>query len=334
MAALNNRQKAAILLIFLGPEIACEILKHLEEHQVEEVSMEIARLGPVKPEIVNEAINEFHEFLLNVTSSRGGMSFLKEVLLTTLGPTRAMAVINRLSDVHPFRYLKDVSGDRLANILAKENPQTIAIILSYISPAQAAAVFAKLPDDTKTNVALRIASAKYVQDDAIKEINRALEKVVVSQSFQAVPSPFAGQSSGTKVLAEILNRVDHSTESTVLAGLEKNSTTVADDVKKQMFLFADLVILDDRSVQRLIREVDSKQLTLALKMSEDSVKMKVFKNMSERARDLLKEEMSYLGPVRIKQVEEAQQTILEVIRRLEQAGEITIPKRGEEEKLV
>jgi flagellar motor switch protein FliG len=334
MATLTNRQKASILLIFLGPEIACEILKHLEEHQIEELSMEIAKLGPVKPEVVNEAINEFHEFLLNVTSSRGGMSFLKEILLNTLGPTRAMAIINRLSEVQPFRYLKDVSGDRLANILAKENPQTVAIILSYISPAQAAGVFAKLPEETKMNVAMRIASAKYVQDDAIKEINRALEKVVVSQSYQAVPNPFAGQSSGTKVLAEILNRVDHTTESSVLSGLQNINTTVADDVKKQMFLFSDLIILDDRSVQRLIREVDSKVLTLALKISDDSVKMKIFKNMSERARDLLKEEMSYLGPVRIKQVEEAQQNILEVIRRLEQAGEVTIPKRGEEEKMV
>jgi flagellar motor switch protein FliG len=306
----------------------------MEEHQVEEVSLEIARLGVVKPEVINEVINEFHEFLLNETSSRGGMGFLKDVLVRTLGSSRAMAIINRLSDVHPFRYLKDMPVDRLVGILYKEHPQTIATVLSYISPEQSAAVLTRLPEDVKGEVALRIATAKYVQEDTVKDINRALEKVVVSQSYQTVTSPFSGQSSGKKVLAEILNRADHDTESAVLDKLNSVNNLIAEEVKKFMFVFTDIVILDDKAVQRIIREVDSKQLTLALKLSDDTVKMKIFKNMSDRAKELLKEEMSYLGPVKVKQAEEAQQSVLEVIRRLEQAGEITIPKRGEEERVV
>lgn len=334
MAQLTNRQKAAVLLIYFGPELSSAIFKFMEEHQVEEVSLEIARLGVVKPEVISEVINEFHEFLLNETSSRGGMGFLKDVLVRTLGSTRAMMIINRLSDVHPFRYLKDMPVDRLAGILFKEHPQTIATVLSYISPEQAAAVLTRLPEDVKGEVALRIANAKYVQEDTVKDINRALEKVVVSQSYQTVTSPFAGQSSGKKVLAEILNRADHDTESSVLEKLGTVNEALAGEVKKFMFVFTDIVILDDKAVQRIIREVDSKQLVLALKLSDDQVKLKIFKNMSDRAKELLKEEMSYLGPVKVKQAEEAQQSVLEVIRKLEQAGEITIPKRGEEERVV
>lgn len=321
-------------MIYFGPELSSQIFKFMEEHQVEEVSLEIARLGVVKPEVISEVINEFHEFLLNETSSRGGMGFLKDVLVRTLGSTRAMMIINRLSDVHPFRYLKDMPVDRLAGILFKEHPQTIATVLSYISPEQAASVLTRLPEDVKGEVALRIANAKYVQEDTVKDINRALEKVVVSQSYQTVTSPFAGQSSGKKVLAEILNRADHDTEASVLEKLGTVNEQLAGEVKKFMFVFTDIVILDDKAVQRIIREVDSKQLVLALKLSDDQVKLKIFKNMSDRAKELLKEEMSYLGPVKVKQAEEAQQSVLEVIRKLEQAGEITIPKRGEEERVV
>jgi flagellar motor switch protein FliG len=290
-------------------------------------------LGTIDNETIDTVIKEFYELMLNETGARGGMGYLKEVLALTLGPSRAMAILTRLSELQPFTYLKEFPGNQLASILAKENPQTIAVVLSHLSPVQSAAVLSQLSNEAKIEVSMRIANAKYFEAEAVQDVNKALEKMVVSRKLEATGS-FSLEQTGTKSLAEMLNRSDHETQKLIFENLQKYNAAVSDEVRKQMFLFEDIAGLEDKSVQRILREVDSKDLTLALKLADDKLKEKVFNNMSERAREILKEEMGYLGPVRIRQVEDAQQKILETLRRLQFVGEVVIPMRGVEEKFV
>lgn len=335
VAELTNKQKVAILLVYLGVDISSRILKYLEEEQIEEICREISRLGQVKPETVDEVIREFHQLMLSGISAKGGMSFLKEVLEKSLGASRALAIINRLTEVQPFSYLKDVSAARLAGILSQEHPQTIAIVLSYMPPAGAAAVLSQLPERLKFDVALRIATGiKDVQIEAINDVDKALKAAIVSQQYQTWEAVSGTEESGTKILAEILNKSETKTEKEILEKLQKINAGLAEQVREQMFVFEDIISLDDRSLQKVIRQIDSKDLSLALKLADEPLKEKIFKNMSERAREILKEEIEYLGPVRIRQAEEAQQKILEIIRQLEQTGEIILPKRGVEERFV
>jgi len=333
MIELNSKQKVAVLFLYLGSETSSLILKHLEEYQIEEVAREISKLGTVDRDTINNVVYEFHQILLTKVGSRGGIGYLREVLEKTLGPTKALSLINRISEAHPFTYLKDVPITQLANVLANESPQTIALIMSYINPTQAAGILSHLQEQKQMDVAMRISSARATPAEIVKEMNRAMEKTISSQRKEGL-GPIAQGQLGSRVLAEILNRVDRKTESYIMENLSKTNSTLADEVRKHMFIFEDLINLDGRAVQRIIRETDFKDLRMALKLADETVKQKIFQNMSERARAILVEEMSFTGPVRVKQVEEAQQKILETIRRLEAAGEIVIPKRGTEDKLV
>ncbi|KNZ70887.1 flagellar motor switch protein FliG [Thermincola ferriacetica] len=330
---LTGKQKAAILLISLGPEISAQIFKHLRDEDIEQLTLEIANIRKVPTEVKEEIINEFHELLVaKEYIASGGIDYAKEVLEKALGNQKALEIINRLTatlQVKPFDFVRKTDPSQLLNFIQSENPQTIALIIAYLEPEQAAAILGALPAERQADVARRVAIMDRTSPEIIREIERVLERKlssVVSEDFTS-----AG---GVQNVVDILNRVDRTTEKTIMESLEIQDPELAEEIKKRMFVFEDIVQLDDRAIQQVLREVDSKDLALALKGSSEEVAAKVSRNMSKRAADMLREDMEYMGPVRLRDVEEAQQRIVNVIRKLEEAGEIVIARGGGDEIIV
>ncbi len=332
-AESDSLRKIAILMVALGIEVSAKVFNHLNEREIELISKEIAKLGKLSREEINEVIAEIHEKLLEDTSVEGGVEYLKGVLEKSVGAHKTMGIIRRLSEVRPFSYFENASGTQIADLICSEAPQIIALVLSYLPAAQSAEVFAQLPEQQRQEVALNLVSLKNVHREAIDNAHKALEKLVVNkgQQFSELVS-FEGE--GVKNLANILNATAQQIEKKVMEDLKTANPELADQVRKHMFLFEDLVILDDVSLQKVLRQVDMRDLTLSLKMADEKLKNKVFNNLSERVRDITMEEIKFLGPVRLRQAEEAQQKVISVVRKLGEAGEIMIPRRGEQEEFV
>jgi flagellar motor switch protein FliG len=334
MAQLTNREKAAVLLVALGPEPTAKIFKHLREEDIENLTLDVARLGKVTPEVRRQVVAEFHEMCLaQEVISEGGIDQARRALETAFGQDKANEVINKVIQtlqVLPFDFIKKTDPSQLLSFIQDEHPQTIALILAHLNANQAAAVLSGLPQELRAEVARRIAIMDRTPPEVIREIEKVLERklsnAVITQGFTA-----AG---GVKSLVEVLNWVDRTTEKTILESLTETSPELADEVKKLMFVFEDIIMLDDASIQKVLREVDTKELALALKGVGEEVQTRIFKNMSERASTMLKEDMEFMGPVRLRNVEEAQQRIVGVIRRLEEAGEIVVARGGAEEIVV
>ncbi len=330
---LSGREKAAVLLVILGPEISAQVFKHLEEDEVEQLTLEIANLPTIPPEVKNEVIQEFQHLLVaHEFMAKGGVNYAKELLEKAFGPEKAKEILSKLTaqlQVRPFEFVRKTDPMQLLSVIQGEHPQTIALILAYLAPEQAASVLSGLPPELQVEVARRLATMDRTSPDVIREIERILEKKLsafVSQDFTMV--------GGIEALVEILNRSDRGTEKNIIEALEEEDPELAEEVKKRLFVFEDIVHLDDRAVQRVLREIDMKDLALALKGASEEVRDKFFKNMSKRAAQMLKEDMDFMGPVRVRDVEEAQQRIVNVIRQLEEAGEIVIARGGEEELIV
>ncbi len=330
---LTGKQKAAILLISLGPEVSAQIFKHLRDEDIEQLTLEIANIRRVPTEAKEEILSEFHSLLVaKEFISSGGIDYAKEVLEKALGTQKALDIINRLTatlQVKPFDFVRKTDPSQLLNFIQSEHPQTIALIIAYLEPEQAAAILGALPPERQADVARRIAIMDRTSPEVIREIERLLERKlssVVSEDFTS-----AG---GVQNVVDILNRVDRTTEKTIMESLEIQDPELAEEIKKRMFVFEDIVQLDDRAIQQVLREVDSKDLALALKGSSEEVGAKVQKNMSKRAADMLREDMEFMGPVRLRDVEEAQQRIVNVIRKLEEAGEIVVARGGGDEIIV
>lgn len=330
---LTGKQKSSILLIALGQEKSSQVFKYLSDHEIEDLTLEIANIGKIPPEFRAQVIEEFHQMCLaQEYIARGGIEYAKEVLEKALGTTRAMEIINRLSgslQVSPFDFMRKIDPSQILSFIQGEHPQTIALIMAYLHPDQAASILSSLPPDLQVDVAKRIATMDRTSPDVIKEIERVLERKLASVSS----SDFSA-AGGVKSLVEVLNKVDRSTEKSILDALDEQNPDLAEEIKRLMFVFEDIIGLDDRSIQLVLREIDTKDLALALKGSSEEVKKKIFKNMSERAQNILKEDMEYMGPVRLRHVEEAQQRIVNTIRRLEEAGEIIVPKGGKGEDII
>lgn len=330
---LTNRQKAAVLLMILGPELSGQVLKHLDERYVEELSLEVARLDKVTAEHREQVIKEFHDVALAQDYiSEGGLEHARRVLEAAFGPEKAKEILERIQaamQVVPFEFLKRADPSQLLSFIQDEHPQTIALILAYMPLNSAAMVLSKLAPELRADVAARIAMMEQTPPEVIRRVEQVLEKKVSSLLNQEM-----SQAGGPKALVDLLNRVDRSTERMIMESLAESNPELAEQVKNMMFVFEDIVQLDDRAVQQVLREVDMKDLATALKSVKEDVQQKVFKNLSERAAAMLKEDMEFMGPVRLKVVEEAQQKIVAVIRRLEAAGEITIGRDGEEDVLV
>jgi len=330
---LTNQQKAAILFITLGPEYSAMLFKHMNDEEIEKLTLEIANQKQVSPEQKRAVISEFYQMAMakNYLSS-GGLEYAQNVLEKALGSEKASAIISRLTtslQVRPFDFLHKTDPSQLLNFIQNEHPQTIALIMAYLDPDQAATILASLPAERQAEVAKRIAIMDRTSPDVLREVERVLERklsALVTQDFT--------DAGGVKAIVEVLNRVDRATEKGIVDALEVDNPELTEEIKKLMFVFEDIVMIDDRSLQMVLREVDTKDLSLALKATNSDVQAKVFKNMSKRAGDMLREEIEYMGPVKIRDVEEAQQRIVNVIRRLEEKGEIVISRGKGDEMIV
>jgi len=332
-AKLTGRKKAAILMVSLGSEVAAEVYKNLTDDEIEQITIEVATLGAMDPRAVNEVIEEFyHTAVAQEQMSQGGVALAKDILERALGPVRAMEIIGRLQGaltVSPFDFLKRVDPNHLLSFIQNEHPQTIALILAHLDFEKSASIMSALSAELQSEVSMRIATMDQTSPEIIAEVERVLERkiaTVLAQEFTVV--------GGVEALAEVLNRCDRSTEKLILETLEEEDQELAEEIKKLMFVFEDIILLDDRGIQQILKEVDQKELAIALKGASEEVGDKVFGNMSKRAADMIKEDMEFMGPVRLRNVEEAQQRIVSVVRRLEEAGEIIISRGGEEEMVV
>lgn len=330
---ISGVQKAAVLLIALGPERSAGIFKHLKEDEIEELTLEIANTRSVTPQLKEEVVNEFYEVCLaQQYIAEGGISYAKELLEHALGTEKAVEVISKLTaslQVKPFEFIKKVDATQLLNFIQDEHPQTIALILSYMSSGQAATIISSLPPDRQADVARRIAVMDRTSPDIIKEVEKVLESKfasLVNQDYTII--------GGVDAVVEILNTVDRGTEKHIMETLEIEEPELADEIRKKMFVFEDILLLDDRAIQRVLRDVDNNDLAIALKSANEQVQAAVFNNMSKRLAVMIKEDMEFMGPVRMKDVEEAQQKIVNIIRKLEDSGEIVISRGGGDEIVV
>ena len=319
-------------MIALGPDIASQIFKFLREEEIDKLTLEIANQRKVPQEQKDKILAEFHQMLIAKDYiSSGGLDYARELLEKALGTDKAVAIINRLTSslqIRPFDFARKTDPAQLLNFIQNEHPQTIALIMAYLQPEQSGVILSALPPDRQVDVAKRIATMDRTSPDVLKDVERILERKLsslVTQDFTA-----AG---GVDAIVEVLNRVDRTTERTIIENLEIQDPELAEEIKRRMFVFEDIVLLDDRSLQLVLREIESKDLALALKASSSEVGDKIYKNMSKRAADMLREEIEYMGPVRIRDVEEAQQKIVNVIRRLEESGEIVVA-RGKGDELI
>ncbi len=330
---LSGKQKAAIFLVTLGAEISAEVFKHLREDEIEILTFEIARLGNIDPESRDTVLQEFQELMMAADFiSSGGIDYARELLEKSLGSQKAVDIINRLTSslkTRPFDFVRRTDPAHLLNFIQQEHPQTIALILAYLDPLKASQILGQLPQEKQSDVARRIATMDRTSPEILREVERVLEKKLSSLSSEDYTS--AG---GVGSIVDILNLVDRTTEKTIIESLEEEDPELAEEIKKRMFVFEDIIMLDDRAVQRVMREVDTAELAKALKAVDPEVQDKIFRNMSKRAAALLKEDMDFMGPTRRKDVEEAQQKIVSVIRKLEEQGEVVIARSGEEDVLV
>ena len=330
---MGGLQKAAILLIALGPEKSAMIFKHLKEEEIEELTLEIANTRSITPQIKEDVINEFYQVCLaQQYIAEGGISYAKELLEKSFGEDRAKDVIGKLTaslQVKPFEFIRKTDASQLLNFIQDEHPQTIALILSYLSPAQAALIISALHPDRQADVAKRIAVMDRTSPEVIKEVEKVLESKLsslVNQDYTII--------GGVDSVVEILNTVDRGTEKHIMETLEVDEPELADEIRKKMFVFEDILLLDDRAIQRVLRDVDNSDLSMALKGANEQVQAAIFKNMSSRLSAMIKEDMEFMGPVRMKDVEEAQQKIVNIIRKLEDSAEIVISRGGGDEIIV
>jgi len=330
---IGGLQKAAILLIALGPEKSAHIFKHLKEDEIEELTLEIANTRSITPAVKENVLDEFYQVLLaQQYIAEGGIGYAKELLEKALGMDKAMDVIGKLTaslQVKPFEFVRKTDASQLLNFIQDEHPQTIALILSYLSPSQSALIISALPPDRQADVARRIAMMDRTSPDVIKEVERVLESKLaslVNQDFSII--------GGVDAIVEILNTVDRGTEKHIMETLEIEEPELADEIRKKMFVFEDILLLDDRAIQRVLRDVDNNDLAIALKGSNEEVQNAIFNNMSSRLSVMIKEDMEFMGPVRMKDVEEAQQKIVNIIRKLEDSAEIVISRGGGDEIIV
>ncbi|RJG22289.1 flagellar motor switch protein FliG [Paenibacillus thiaminolyticus] len=330
---LTGRQKAAILLITLGPEVSAQIFQHLRDEEIEQLTLEIANVRKVDAVEKESVMSEFHQICLaQEYISQGGIGYAKEILEKALGSQKAVDIINRLTatlQVRPFDFARKAEASQIFNFIQNENAQTIALVLSYLQTEQASTILSSLPQEKQAEVARRVALMDSTSPEVISQVERVLEQKLSSTVTQDYTS--AG---GIESVVKILNGVDRGTERTILDSLEIQDPELAEEIKKRMFVFEDIVNIDNRSIQRIIRDIDNADLQLALKVASEEVREAIFRNMSKRMADTFKEEMEFMGPVRLRDVEEAQTRIVSTIRRLEESGEIIIARGGGDDIVV
>jgi flagellar motor switch protein FliG len=333
MADSSGVRKSAILLLSLDQDQAAEILKRLPSDAVEEVSREIASLGEITLTTRKEIFSEFYNLALaNSYLSEGGLEYAKSLIRKSLSEDEASRVIKQVTQqvqTTPFSFLQKAESENLLTFIQDEHPQTIALILAHLPSQKASEILVGLPSQKQIEVVKRIANMEQTNPEVIEEVERGLEhrlSDIVSQTFE--------KAGGVDTVAEILNLADRSTEKGIMEGLEAEDPDLVEQIRRLMFVFEDILLVNDKGIQAVLKEVDNEELSLALKTASEDLKQKIFKNMSERAAQLIQEDMQYMGPVRVSDVESAQQKIVDIVRRLEDAGEIIIAGRGGEKEMV
>ncbi len=326
-------QKAAVALVAFGPEVSAHVLKGLPDEDIERLTVEIANMRDVPAEIEEKVIEECYQvFMARQYVSQGGIDFAQQILEKAVGQGKAREIMKRLESViksSGFSLLKDIDARQLTSFLQNEHPQTISLILTQLAPQHAAAVLAELTPELQAEVSLRIATMEKIAPEILREIEQTLQG-----HFEQSIGGGVTASGGAKAVAEILNLIDASAEKNILQSLEAEDPDLAAEVKNMMFVFEDVTLLDDRSVQRLLKEVETKDLAIALKATSDEVKGKIFSNVSERVAAMIKEEMEFMGPTRLSDVEAAQGRIVEAVRHLEEEGQIIVSGRGGKEEII
>jgi flagellar motor switch protein FliG len=329
----NGVRKAAVLLISLEQDKAAEILKRLPAEAVEEVSREIASLGEVPNSQRKEVLGEFYSLALaNSYVAEGGLDYAKALLQKSLSEEDAKRIINQVTQqvqTTPFSFLQKAESENLLTFIQDEHPQTIALILAHLPAQKASEILVGLPSQKQIEVVKRVANMEQTNPEVIKEVEQGLAhrlSDIVSQTFE--------KAGGVDTVAEILNLADRSTEKGIMEGLEAEDPDLVEQIRRLMFVFEDILLVNDKGIQSVLKEIDNEVLALALKTASEELKQKIFKNMSERAAQLIAEDMQYMGPVRVSDVEQAQQKIVDVVRRLEDSGEIIIAGRGGEKEMV
>jgi flagellar motor switch protein FliG len=329
---LSGREKAAILLISLGPEASAEVFKHLSDEEIEDLTLQIASMRRVDPEIRQRVLSEFSEMMqAQEYVEQGGINYAKEVLEAALGKEKARQIIERLTatlQVRPFDFARKTEPTQILSFIQNEHPQTIALVLAYLRPEQASLILSALPPEKQVDVARRLATLDRTTPEVLEDIESTLEQRL--SAYEIHDYTAAG---GIDAAVDILNQVDRATEKTIMEALEEDDPELAEEIRKRMFVFEDIVTLDDRAIQLIIREVDARDLALALKTASEEVADRIFRNMSKRAANLLKEDIEFMGPVRLRDIEEAQTRVVSVVRRLEDSGDLII-SRGEEDELI
>jgi flagellar motor switch protein FliG len=325
----SGKEKVAILLIALGPQKSSEVFKHFNEEEIEELTLQIANMRMVSPDEKKQVIEEFYQICLaQEYISEGGINYAKDVLERALGSDKAHNILNKLTSslhVRPFEFIRKADPNQLLNYIQNEHPQTIALILSYLSAAQSAQILSSLPLEKQADVTRRIAVMDRTSPEVVKEIESVLESKfsnILAQDFTTT--------GGVQAVVDILNSVDRGTEKHIMEDLDTKDAELSEEIRRRMFVFEDIIALDNRSIQRIIREIDNSQWAIALKGASEEVKDLIFTNMSKRLVEMIKEDIEFMGPVRIRDIEDAQQNIVNIIRKLEEDGEIITPRGGDE----
>ena len=330
---LTGKEKAATLLIALGPEYSADIFKHLREEEIEELTLEIASIKSVTTQEKEQIMEEFYQICLAQNYiAEGGIGYAREILEKALGTQKALDIINKLTaslQVRPFEFVRKTDPSQLLNFIQKEHPQTIALILAYLAPQQSSQLLSGLAPEKQVDVARRIATMDRTTPDVIKEV----ENILIKNLSSLVTEDFTS-AGGIQTIVDILNSVDRGTERHIIETLDIEDAELAEEIKKRMFVFEDILMLDGRSIQRFLREVENSVLAVALKNATEEVARVIYANMSKRLAEMIKEDIEFMGPVRLKDIEEAQQKVVNIIRRLEDTGEIIISRGGGDEIVV
>lgn len=333
LEGITSKEKAAILLISLGKDASAQIFKHLGDDEIEQLTLGITAIRRVDPEVRDAVLEEFFEICLaQKYISEGGIEYARDVLDKAIGEERANELIKRLSaslQVRPFEFVRRADPTQILNFIQNEYPQTIALILSYLDPKQAAQVLGELPQEKQAGVIARIATMGATSPEYIKEAEHVLERKIASMGLNE-----QAEVGGVDAIVAILNSIDRTTERYIMTTLEEKDAELAAEISSRMFVFEDIVKLTNPAVQRVIKEIDNSELALALKGTVPEVEKLLLDNVSKRVRETIKEDMQFMGPVRVRDVEEAQQKIVNVIRRLEDMGEIVVSRGGEDEVIV
>lgn len=332
---LTGMQKAAILMVAIGPDAASQMMKNLNQEDVEVVTKEIAKLRNIPSSLIKEVVGEYHQMILAQNYiSEGGSTYAEQLLQRAMGDEQSALILKKLDNLDKeqpkgFKRLQNVNVEQIVNFLDKEHPQTIAVVLAHMDLKKAVTIFEELSEEKQVDVAFRMARLDRISPGLVEEVEEFLEEHFKGQFGKGL-----GNVDGQKVVADILNLAGKFTEKSVMEGLSDLDSEIATDIKNLMFVFDDLLLLDDRAIQRIMKEVDTQELAIALKGAGEEVKNKIFKNMSERAEKMLRDELEYMGPMRVAEVEQSQKNILAIVSNLEETGDIVIQREGSESDVI